>query len=104
MSIGYNAFAYSSITGSGYLANLFVEEKNVARVLKEGGSSGWVKSGIHKIQLKNAHMSSFEFCIDVFGDVSCTKVVTGNPSCSFNPNNQRPECSTQWYDDNWGNN
>ncbi|KAF9119058.1 hypothetical protein BGW39_000647 [Mortierella sp. 14UC] len=102
LSLGYNAFNFASFGGSGYMAHMFIDSKRVAGVSKEGASSGWVQWGVHKIQLRNAHMSSFDFCIDVFGDVSCTHVVTGNPSCGFNPNNQRPECSTQWFDDNWG--
>ncbi|KAF9907709.1 hypothetical protein EC991_010656 [Linnemannia zychae] len=102
MKLGYNAFVAANIHKSSFVAYMFIDGKNVLGVHEEGGSSKWLQWGVHKIQLKNAGMAGFEFCIDVFGDVSCTRVNTGAPSCGFNPNNQRPECSTSWEDKNWG--
>ncbi|KAG0380392.1 hypothetical protein BGX24_008641 [Mortierella sp. AD032] len=102
LRLGYNAFSAANLGGSSFVAYMFIDGKNVAGAHREGGSSSWVQWGIHKIQLNKAQMYGFNYCIDVFGDVSCVWVNTGNPDCGFNPNNQRPECTTQWKDDNWG--
>ncbi|KAF9907708.1 hypothetical protein EC991_010655 [Linnemannia zychae] len=104
LRLGYNAFAAANINGAIFRASMFIDgDNNVGNVFEEGGTSKWVQWGIHKIQLKNARMDGFHICIDVAGDVSCTPVVVGPPSCGFNPNNQRPECKNYWKDDNWGN-
>ncbi|KAK3831934.1 MAG: hypothetical protein J3R72DRAFT_454492 [Linnemannia gamsii] len=66
------------------------------------GSSIWRTVGIHKFQLRNAEMGSFEFCIDVFGDIDCEKVWTGSPKCVWGPTIGKNVCTAQWEDDNWG--
>ncbi|KAG0254874.1 hypothetical protein BGZ95_005917 [Linnemannia exigua] len=66
------------------------------------GSSIWRSVGIHKIQLRNAEMGSFEFCIDVFGDIDCEKIWTSSPSCVWTPSIRNTVCTTKWEKKNWG--
>jgi hypothetical protein len=101
MKLAYNAFIAGNINKPGFVAYMFIDDKSVAGVYQEGGSSSWVQWGVHKIQLSNAQMYGFDFCIDVFGDVSVS-VDTGNPDCEYNYDIHRPECTAQWEDDNWG--
>ncbi|KAK3831915.1 MAG: hypothetical protein J3R72DRAFT_454449 [Linnemannia gamsii] len=94
----------SMMSGPDFKATMFIDGVFAAGVIVEGASSPWMTVGIHKVQLKNAHMSSFEWCLDVFGDVSCIPVTTPAPVCSFNSQTNRPECKMNWYENTWGEN
>ncbi|KAK3831916.1 MAG: hypothetical protein J3R72DRAFT_454450 [Linnemannia gamsii] len=85
-----------------FQATMFLDGVFAAASFVEGGSSPWMKIGIHKVQLKNARMSSFEWCLDVFGDVSCIAITTPAPVCTYNPKTGKPECIMNWYENNWG--
>ncbi|KAG0377250.1 hypothetical protein BGX24_006459 [Mortierella sp. AD032] len=100
LKLGYVSSMYSN--NLGFKGTMYIDGRFAAGVTSEGASSAWVPRGIHKIQLSNAYMTSFDFCIDVFGNVSCTHVTTHSPTCAFNPQTQRPECRVEWNDDNWG--
>ncbi|KAG0272944.1 hypothetical protein BGZ95_011252 [Linnemannia exigua] len=102
MKLGYSASTKEKWSGPDFMALLYIDDKIVAGTAKEeGSSSDWKQWGIHKIQLRNARMNGFEFCIDVFNDVSCTKVSTPSTECSAG-SNQISQCSTKWSNDNWG--
>ncbi|KAK3831932.1 MAG: hypothetical protein J3R72DRAFT_478400 [Linnemannia gamsii] len=66
------------------------------------GSSQWKPLGIHKVQLKNAEMESFEFCLDVFGNIDCEKIRTSSSTCAWKSHLSNYVCTTKWFDLNWG--
>ncbi|KAG0378805.1 hypothetical protein BGX24_002756 [Mortierella sp. AD032] len=68
----------------------------------EGGSSPWVQYGIHKIQLNNAQMRGFNYCINVYGNVDCNWIETEEPKCNFRPDIQQNQCFSGYKNDNWG--
>ncbi|KAG0293930.1 hypothetical protein BGZ96_002044 [Linnemannia gamsii] len=101
VKLSYEAFSFTNVAGTFYKYNMIIDNKNIAETHLNGGSSAWVPFGPHKIQLKNAYMTGFQLCMDIFGDFHCYSFVAGDPTCSINPNSGWPECSTKWSDNNW---
>ncbi|KAF9119060.1 hypothetical protein BGW39_000649, partial [Mortierella sp. 14UC] len=101
VKLSYEAYSFTNVAGSFFKANMLINDKSVAEVYKDGGSSAWVPYGPHKIQLRDAYMTNFKFCIDIFGDINCHSITAGAPKCGAHPNSQWPECSTKWQDSNW---
>ncbi|KAF9117936.1 hypothetical protein BGW39_001641 [Mortierella sp. 14UC] len=102
LKLRYDATNLATFNGDTFKARLYVEGKNLLTVHAYGAESDWVPNGIHKIQLREAMMSSFLFCIDVFGDVSCDKINAGNQDCKYEKNKTVLKCSVNWRDDNYG--
>ncbi|KAK3846350.1 MAG: hypothetical protein J3R72DRAFT_471515 [Linnemannia gamsii] len=74
------------------------------RADREGGSSSWVKYGIHKIQLNNAQMTGFNYCINVFGNVDCNWIAVEQIvlECNYRPDSENLYCNSGYNNNNWG--
>ncbi|KAG0376051.1 hypothetical protein BGX24_008358 [Mortierella sp. AD032] len=109
LKIKYSA---SCIYGSGgvaagtekFNAMLTVGDGVKLRADYEGGSSSWVQYGIHKIQLNNAQMTGFNYCINVFGDVDCNWIAVEQLvlECNYRPNSEKLHCNSGYNNNNWG--
>ncbi|KAF9115321.1 hypothetical protein BGW39_003082 [Mortierella sp. 14UC] len=102
MKLRYDATTLSTFNGETFKARMYLEGKNLWTVNVLGGESAWVPYGIHKIQLRDAMRTSFKYCIDVFGDVSCDIINTGVQDCKYEKNKTVMKCSVNWRDDNYG--
>ncbi|KAK3831931.1 MAG: hypothetical protein J3R72DRAFT_454488 [Linnemannia gamsii] len=101
MKLVYIATNLSRQGTDGFQATLWLNDVEMY-TSRYRGNSQWMPLGIHKVQLKNPEMGSFEFCLDVFGNVDCEKVwVTSRPKCvqKFAVGEL---CTTNWVEPNWG--
>ncbi|KAF9907711.1 hypothetical protein EC991_010658 [Linnemannia zychae] len=101
VKLSYDAFSFTNVAGNFYKYTMLIDDKSIAEIYVDGGSSAWVPYGPHKIQLRDAYMTNFKLCLDIFGDVVCHSINAGSPQCTINPNSNWPECSTKWQDLNW---
>ncbi|KAG0277285.1 hypothetical protein BGZ95_006186, partial [Linnemannia exigua] len=47
------------------------------------GASEWKSIGIHRAQLRNADFTSFDYCIDVYGNIDCSTIPTLSQTCKY---------------------
>ncbi|KAF9117937.1 hypothetical protein BGW39_001642, partial [Mortierella sp. 14UC] len=102
LELSYKAYGQGPQGNTNFDAAMWVEDIAFT-TNKHRGSSVWKPLGIHKAQLRNADISSFEYCIDVFGDIDCQWIYVGTPKCAWNSLINNTACQITWIDNNWGN-
>ncbi|KAK3826686.1 MAG: hypothetical protein J3R72DRAFT_500944, partial [Linnemannia gamsii] len=88
--------------GEFFEATLIVNGEARIHSTWEKGPTVWLKYGIHKVGLANMSLGGFAFCIDVFGDVNCEGFGASEPTCRFNPDKNRNECISRYYNQRYG--
>ncbi|KAG0380393.1 hypothetical protein BGX24_008642 [Mortierella sp. AD032] len=99
VSLKYDAVSTSNMRQTDFSATLLVDNKQRMYAHSDGGESPWEQYGIHKIKLMTARTYGFNYCIDVFGNVSCSWVTTAH---HCNKNNGKEDCNGYYHNDNYG--